>query len=591
MGKSKDLTRRAATASVFGAGIGAALSISPPLDAKTDCISSFSVWPSLLEAKNQINGQDSRFFWVLGYETAGDGGHGLYVQIEKPLSDIAAIQTRDGRWFALLTQVATPQMFGAKSDGRTDDSGALQRLVDAIYSGNLKARLNLPAGKYHLASTIVVPYGVVGVFEGDGCTDTLPWRRAVLGSATVLMWSGPEGGTLMGGIGNVSYSLRDLAFCGRTSKGAARAGILLHCRQDVTNSMGSGVSLIEQVTFADSAIAVQMGEESSDMNCADFTFIRPTFHTCDVGLLVLNKQGLNYTMIAPTGVHCKSLVTMRHGGHFFATNIQVAKSGSLEEHWLLDFQALGDNADMVSIDGLRCEQSTRQALRCVGGIVNVRAYEEGQNDQKCTMISAFGSQLTIDGARIVSGSSENPHFKLGRGPGGIPATLQLRAVHFDRESFNYREWIGNDEDILSIVQLKDCTYGDLKTPVPITASNNCLSIGVVHLTGATVAFEKTCLSMTGDREPSRGELPFFILGYSGIFTISLYEFDLATGNYEAYQIDCTIINGALRHQNRGSNLPADLVLITLEGNSVRIDVSGRGQSTKWSAQLATKAFF
>ena len=66
--------------------------------------------------------------------------------------------------------------FGAKADGRTDDSAAIQRAVDAAQTQNLP--LLLPAGVYLLASPVVVRADVKPKVAAVSGTSRRAARRA-----------------------------------------------------------------------------------------------------------------------------------------------------------------------------------------------------------------------------------------------------------------------------------------------------------------------------------------------------------------------------------------------------------------------------
>ena len=90
--------------------------------------------------------------------------------------------------------------YGAKADGKTDDSGALKKAVAAAQKAN-GGLVYLPAGRYRLASGIDVPMGVS--IRGESPSTRKKWRKpadlgqkAVTYEAVGTTWT--DGGNLSG---------------------------------------------------------------------------------------------------------------------------------------------------------------------------------------------------------------------------------------------------------------------------------------------------------------------------------------------------------------------------------------------------------
>jgi polygalacturonase len=63
---------------------------------------------------------------------------------------------------SLALPAASVKHFGAKGDGSTDDTAAIQRAIRATKSGTLV----FPAGTYKLSSTLTLQSGVT--YQGEG---------------------------------------------------------------------------------------------------------------------------------------------------------------------------------------------------------------------------------------------------------------------------------------------------------------------------------------------------------------------------------------------------------------------------------------
>jgi hypothetical protein len=93
--------------------------------------------------------------------------------------------------------------YGARGDGTTDDTAAIQRALDDLGRGRRSPVLFLPAGTYRLTHTLSVRFAEsVAIVGEDPAT-------------TVLRWDGPAGGTMLD-VNGLAYSrIVRLTFDGR----------------------------------------------------------------------------------------------------------------------------------------------------------------------------------------------------------------------------------------------------------------------------------------------------------------------------------------------------------------------------------------
>lgn len=87
------------------------------------------------------------FVRTAGYAVVGDYGAALYKKAAG--ATLGGFQSADGQWWQIADATLTPQMFGAKADGVTDDTTAFQNAVDLLNGtfGN-SGTVYVPTGDY-----------------------------------------------------------------------------------------------------------------------------------------------------------------------------------------------------------------------------------------------------------------------------------------------------------------------------------------------------------------------------------------------------------------------------------------------------------
>lgn len=116
-----------------------------------------STVPSRASAVRSAANPDSQVLKTFGYSSAGDGGGALYKKVVSEPSHAGKLRSADGVWWELAEQVLSPQMFGAKGDGVTDDWPAFQamfamRLPNGKKNAPKGPKVFIPSGAYKLAS-------------------------------------------------------------------------------------------------------------------------------------------------------------------------------------------------------------------------------------------------------------------------------------------------------------------------------------------------------------------------------------------------------------------------------------------------------
>ncbi|HEV7381758.1 MAG TPA: glycosyl hydrolase family 28-related protein, partial [Dyadobacter sp.] len=83
-----------------------------------------------------------------------------YEALSTALDDSALVIRNGNRRYVIDTEIITPQMFGARADGVSDDTRAIQKAVDFVVYQSKDKRVFIPSGTYKTTNTIHLGYGV-----------------------------------------------------------------------------------------------------------------------------------------------------------------------------------------------------------------------------------------------------------------------------------------------------------------------------------------------------------------------------------------------------------------------------------------------
>ncbi|MFC5373903.1 hypothetical protein ACFPIF_15155 [Brevundimonas faecalis] len=138
---------------------------------------------------------------LLSHTSAGDDGGGVYRLVGANPGHAASFQnTPSGTWWELADAVATPQQFGARGDGVTDDTVAIQGVISAWPA------VAFPARTYATRAPIQVPTTCLTI-DAAGATLVGPGKAAGIDG---IVFSGFHQGSdagLMDGVKGQGYRL------------------------------------------------------------------------------------------------------------------------------------------------------------------------------------------------------------------------------------------------------------------------------------------------------------------------------------------------------------------------------------------------
>jgi hypothetical protein len=216
--------------------------------------------------------------------------------------------------------------YGAKGDGKADDTAALQRALDELVKHEKSCVLYVPAGKYRLTRRVKT--------VRKGHTDC--YGVAVVGedpASTVLLWDGEAGGTMFRWDAWYSQITR------LTFDGAGKAGACL-----VYGPAFSTYNETSDVTFKDAKAGLVFGGPKTNGQ-AENEVLRCRFLRCETGLQTVNWNSMDvwvwYSRFEDCGRGAQNIMGNWHVWESLFLRSRVA---DLSLHNLMVFSAVNNTS-------------------------------------------------------------------------------------------------------------------------------------------------------------------------------------------------------------------------------------------------------
>jgi len=248
---------------------------------------------------------------------------------------------------AAAGSLAVPAMAKLASDD-------LQAAIDeAIRSGT---PLNLPHGVYLVRQTLKINAAVGLEINGAGGNYALPdwemggWKNS--STRTLLLWDGPDGGTLLEINSANGCTFRNMGLCGiNRPDTSSQAGRLIHCQS--RPGWSNAGHHFENICLSHAMIGMQFGSNSDDITCSDTSLYRVRFSDCMTGFKAVTRQAVNFYFDQVEGAgKIDVLVHFNRGGDLRWDGGAGTISG---QPTILRIDSAGENASTFALRGMRFE--------------------------------------------------------------------------------------------------------------------------------------------------------------------------------------------------------------------------------------------
>ncbi|WP_288430196.1 hypothetical protein [uncultured Agrobacterium sp.] len=288
-------------------------------------------------------------FQIRGYASPDDGGVALYTRLDAAPVPVKPwhLQTADGSWWKLTEQSVSPQMFGAKGDGVTNDAPAFQAALD--YGGSVF--LPVPKVSYLLTSPILasVPVKVVSLGRFDIVQDTAGVPAIICATDRFDFDA------------DVRF-VSSKAKTGSASSGPYRVGIVYHCAILQVSGNDFRVNGISTYNFT-GGVGYHGTQTGGDALASRASITNCFFDKYDFGILGRQFDGMDLYHL--TGRLCEQ--TVEPGHIVYITDRGVLRSRGLRIGSVYDLDnTTAETIKVRNVEGFDIDASVSE--ECVRGI-------------------------------------------------------------------------------------------------------------------------------------------------------------------------------------------------------------------------------
>ena len=205
---------------------------------------------------------------------------------------------------------------GAKGDGKTDDTAALQRALDSVNDGSV---LYLPPGDYIITKELRLRKAEAKVRFQEKRFLGLAIHGS--GRNTRLIWHGPENGTMLREMGSVHCRYYGLSFDGR---GVAAIGI----NHDNDNKFETHVyhEFLAFRNFRDCALVFE-NNKIDGLSTAETAVLHSIFDNCNTATRFTSFNDYNFTFDGCYFLNNKNRGVECINGNFYVRNSRFENNG------------------------------------------------------------------------------------------------------------------------------------------------------------------------------------------------------------------------------------------------------------------------
>lgn len=301
--------------------------------------------------------------------------------------------------------------YGAKGDGATDDTAAVQAaLTAAAASGRQGGTVIFPRGEYRITSTITVaPAGQMTFLRVTG--DSM--------DSTALSWYGGAGTALLFAGRTRGLRLENLRI---EQKGVAGTGVGVQFAGDVAGTNHSG-NVLEQVRVQGFSEGIALGDASG--HAASETELRNVVFTlCTTGLVLRDTQTTNVWLRGASFSSCGTGLKVING-----SSVHVL-GGSASASTVQDFEFTLGAADWTVRD-FRSENAYRflsMGNPAAGGQTTSTYTIDNCQVTGTTAVDKRSVQLFVGAQYLITNSRFAGHVYLATGTGAVAARTTLTMI-------------------------------------------------------------------------------------------------------------------------------------------------------------------